>query len=113
MNRVPGEATAQGVRVLGWEVAVRAGGRRALGAAVDALVRPEDLALRPSPEGRGVVVGKTFFGAVTRVAVLLGEDVTVQIDGASAEAAAVEPGTVVVVELTAPEVMVAEPPAAP
>ncbi len=113
MNRVPGEATAHGVRVLDRSAAVRGGGGPTPGTRVDVLVRPEDLALRPSADGRGVVVGKTFLGAVTRVAVLLGEGVTVQVDRSSAEAAAVDPGTVVVVELTAPEVMVAEPPPAP
>ena len=43
--------------------------------------------------GNGIVTTRTFLGSVTRVGVLLSGDVTVQIDKASSEAAALAPGT--------------------
>ena len=50
---------------------------------------------------------RTFLGSVTRVGVLLSGDVTVQIDKASSEAAALAPGTSVQVSLPVDPVLVA------
>lgn len=110
MNRVPGRASERGVVVLGREVAVRGGtgAQRPLGSVVDVLVRPEELTVVPASAGASVVVGKTFFGAVTRVAVLLEQGVTVEVDRHSAEAAALDPGALVDVTVAVPEVMLAE-----
>ena len=110
MNRVPGRASDRGVVVLGREVAVRGDGHRPPGLQVDVLVRPEELALAPSAQSADVVIGKTFFGAVTRVSVLLRAGVTVQVDLNSADASALDPGTPVEVTVSAPEVMLAEAP---
>ncbi len=111
MNRVPGVASERGVAVFGREVAVRGGTSRSAGARVDVLVRPEELSVAPSEEGSSVVVGKTFFGAVTRVSVLLEEGATVQVDRSSTDAAALDPGMIVTVTVTATEVMLADAPA--
>jgi putative spermidine/putrescine transport system ATP-binding protein len=111
MNRIPARASAGGVVVLGREVAVRGDLRTSPGAGVDVLVRPEELAFGPTG-GRGVVVGKTFFGAVTRVSVLLDGGNTVNVDRNSADAAGLEPGELVEVAVVAAEVMVAESDAA-
>ena len=112
MNRVPGRTSDRGVVVLGREVAVRGDGHRPPGLQVDVLVRPEELALAlaPSAQSADVVIGKTFFGAVTRVSVLLQAGVTVQVDLNSADASTLDPGTPVEVTVSAPEVMLAEAP---
>jgi len=109
MNRVPGRTSERGVVVLGREVAVRGDMRRAPGSRVDVLVRPEELTV--SGLSGNIVMGKTFYGAVTRVAVLLDEGVTVQVDQTSAEAAVLDPGAPVDVTVLAPEVMLADVPA--
>jgi putative spermidine/putrescine transport system ATP-binding protein len=61
---------------------------------VDVLVRPEGLRMEVIENGNGIVTTRTFLGSVTRVGVLLSGDVTVQIDKASSEAAALAPGHV-------------------
>ncbi len=109
MNRIPARGSASGAVVLGSEVAVRGGTSVLAGTEVSVLVRPEQLTFTQDSDGRGIVMGKTFLGAVTRVAVLLDDGVTVQVDRSSAEAAGVEPGAAVAVEVLAPEVMVADP----
>ncbi len=109
MNRVPGRASERGVVVFGREVAVR-GEHRAPGTSVDVLVRPEELALAPSAESANIVMGKTFYGAMTRVSVLLDEGVTIQVDRTSADAAALDPGASVEVTVVTPEVMLADTP---
>ena len=53
---------------------------------------------------------RTFLGSVTRVAVLLSGDVTVQVDKPSTEAAALAPGTSVSVTLPPEPVLVAPRP---
>ena len=77
------------------------------GGAVDVLVRPEGLNMEVAEHGNGIVTTKTFLGSVTRVGVLLSGDVTVQIDKASSEAAALAPGTSVSVTLPPEPVLVA------
>ncbi len=109
MNRVPGRLVAAGVSVLNTVLPVRSGGAGPVGSAVDVMVRPEDLRVAASEHGDGIVMTKTFLGSVTRVVVLLGHGVTVRIDQSSSEAARLEPGAAVAVEVTSTEVMVAEP----
>jgi putative spermidine/putrescine transport system ATP-binding protein len=109
MNRIPGVRTAGGVSVLGREVPVRGEARGQPGDNVDVLARPEELAVALSSTGGGVVMGKTFFGAVTRLSVLLDEGVTVQVDKSSSESMGIDPGAAVEVSLVAHEVMLAEP----
>ena len=117
MNRIPGELQGGGtVSVLGGTVPVRGPGGsvgqspdQAIGGdqAVDVLVRPEGLTMQVGQNGNGIVTTRTFLGSVTRVGVLLSGDVTVQIDKASSEAAALAPGTSVQVALPTDPVLVA------
>jgi putative spermidine/putrescine transport system ATP-binding protein len=75
--------------------------------AVDVLVRPEGLTMAVIENGNGIVTTRTFLGSVTRVAVLLSGDVTVQVDKASSEAGALAPGTSVSVTLPSEPVLIA------
>jgi putative spermidine/putrescine transport system ATP-binding protein len=109
MNRIPGRVTASGVSVLGKEVGIRGERRGTPGMAVDVLVRPEELAVEVVGSGGGVVMGKTFYGAVTRLAVLLDEGTVVQVDVSTTEAAAIDPGAAVELAVVVREVMLAEP----
>jgi putative spermidine/putrescine transport system ATP-binding protein len=109
MNRVPGELQSGGtVLVLGTNVPVRGQGPEGVdGNAVDVLVRPEGLKMEVTEHGNGIVTTRTFLGSVTRVGVLISGDVTVQIDKASSEAAALAPGTSVSVSMPPEAVHVA------
>ena len=113
MNRIPGELQGSGsVTALGRTVPVR-GQAPAGSAAVDVLVRPEGLTMDVRENGNGIVTTRTFLGSVTRVGVLLGGDIAVQVDKPSAEAAALAPGASVALSLPAQPVLVAprrEPP---
>src|SRR5215469_11475829 len=107
MNRVPGQLAEGGtVTALGVSVPVLEAPDVAPGP-VDVLVRPEGLALGPDPAGNGIVAGRTFYGAVTRVTVLLDGDTEVRVDIPSGEAAALAPGSAVRVSLPAAPVLVA------
>jgi putative spermidine/putrescine transport system ATP-binding protein len=121
MNRIPG-AIADGGRVglLGSEVDIRTAvlggvglgsgagsGSYSSGTPVDVLVRPEGLAVTPSPRGRGIVMTTTFLGSITRLGVLLDEDVMVYAD-LSNSAVAIPTGSAVEVTLTERSVMVAD-----
>jgi putative spermidine/putrescine transport system ATP-binding protein len=117
MNRIPGVITDDGrVSLLGSVVDIRTavvgagfGGNAVLasGTPVDVLVRPEGLAVTPSPEGGGIVMTTTFLGSITRLGVLLDEDVMVYAD-LSNSAVAVPAGSAVEVTLTERSVMVAD-----
>ena len=109
MNRIPARSTSSGVVVLGRQVPVRGSFRVALGSTVDVLVRPEELTISAVGAGAGVVMGKTFFGAVTRLTVLLDGEIMVQVDENTADAASILPGSAVELRVGAPEVMVADP----
>ena len=106
MNRIPGELQSDRlVAVLGGLVPAAEGSHEAPGY-VDVLVRPEGLRLELIQNGNGIVTNRTFLGSVTRVSVLLSGDVTVQVDKASSEAAALPPGTSVTVSLPPEPVLV-------
>ena len=112
MNRIPAELQGGGmVAALGSTVPVKGGGASEVGGgAVDVLVRPEGLAMQVAEHGNGIVTTKTFLGSLTRVAVLLSGDVTVQIDKPSSEAAGLAPGTSVSVALPGDPVLTAPRP---
>jgi putative spermidine/putrescine transport system ATP-binding protein len=106
MNRLPAEVAGPGtVTVLGTSCAaiedIPTSGP------VDVLVRPEGLTVAPASGGNGIVSGRTFLGAVTRLAVLLSGDTEVRVDVPSATALAMAPGTSVQVGLPATPVLVA------
>ena len=107
MNRLPAELGGGGtvVTVLGTTVPAQEGGPSS--GPVDALVRPENLTVAVAEGGDGIVTGRTFLGAVTRVAVRLSGDTEVAVDVSSAAAAAMAPGTAVQVSLPAAPVLVA------
>ena len=107
MNRLPAELGGGGtvVTVLGTTVPAQEGGPSS--GPVDALVRPENLTVTAAEGGNGIVTGRTFLGAVTRVAVRLSGDTEVVVDVSSAAAAAMAPGTAVQVGLPAVPVLVA------
>ena len=108
MNRLPGELQSGGtVTALDTTVPVVNQGADVSPGPVDVLVRPEGLTMVVIENGNGIVTTRTFLGSVTRVGVLLSGDVTVQIDKASAEAAAWAPGTSVHVALPTDPVVVA------
>ena len=111
MNRVPGMLDAAGSRVsvLGFNVPVKGSSDSGaeLTGPVDVLIRPEGLLLEITEHGNGIVTTRTFLGSVTRIAVLLSGDVTVQVDKPSAAAAAVPPGTSVSVSLPDNPVLIA------
>jgi len=107
MNRLPAELGGGGtaVTVLGVTVPVQEGGPAS--GEVDVLVRPENLTVAVAEGGNGIVSGRTFLGAVTRVAVLLSGDTEVSIDVPSSTALAMSPGTAVRVGLPGTPVLVA------
>jgi putative spermidine/putrescine transport system ATP-binding protein len=119
MNRLPAELAGPGtVTVLGTSCAmIGPGGSGGAGSPptedsptsgpVDVLVRPEGLTVAPASGGNGIVSGRTFLGAVTRLAVLLSGDTEVRVDVPSATALAMAPGTSVQVGLPATPVLVA------
>jgi hypothetical protein len=129
MNRLPGELAGPGtVTALGTSCAVIGHGGSAGGygggsphagetspriedglmsGPVDVLVRPEGLTVAAAEGGNGIVSGRTFLGAITRVAILLSGDTEVRVDLASAAALAIPPGTSVQVGLPPTPVLVA------
>jgi len=108
MNRIPAELHGGGmVTALDSTVPVRGEAPDESTSAVDVLVRPEGLTMTVIENGNGIVTTRTFLGSVTRVAVLLSGDVTVQVDKASSEAGALAPGTSVSVTLPSEPVLIA------
>jgi putative spermidine/putrescine transport system ATP-binding protein len=112
MNRIPGVTEHGRVSLLGTTVDIRTGAgdtvdARPRGTAVDVLVRPEGLRVDPSPQGRGLVMTTTFLGSVTRLGVLLDEDVMVYVDQPNS-AEQIPVGTAAEVTLTERDVMVSD-----
>jgi putative spermidine/putrescine transport system ATP-binding protein len=112
MNRIPGVIEDGRVTLLGASVDIRtvadsAEVQRASGTPVDVLVRPEGLAVSASPNGKGIVMTTTFLGSVTRLGVLLDEDVMVYVDQPNS-AIQVPVGSAAEVRLTERDVMVAD-----
>ena len=112
MNRIPGVIAGDRVRLLSTVAAIRrsAGAPREpylSGTPVDVLVRPEGLAVTPSAQGGGIVMTTTFLGSITRLGVLLDEDVMVYVD-LPTTADPVAAGSAVEVTLTERDVMVTE-----
>jgi putative spermidine/putrescine transport system ATP-binding protein len=100
INRIPGRITGAGrLEVLGQTLGHQ-GPSRPLGA-IDVLVRPEALTLRTGPAGAGIVTATTFLGSVTRVSVLLSDEVEIRVDVRSAEAAPFTAGSAVDVGIDA------------
>jgi putative spermidine/putrescine transport system ATP-binding protein len=106
MNRLPAELGSGGtVTVLSSTVPAQDGAPAS--GQVDALVRPENLTVAVAEDGNGIVTGRTFLGAITRVKVRLSGDTEVAVDVSSATALAMSPGTAVAVSLPGDPVLVA------
>ena len=100
MNRLPGELGGGGstVTVLGITVPVQPGGPAS--GPVDALDPPGEPDRQRRPRAATASsTGRTFLGAVTRVAVRLSGDTEVSVDVSSTVALAMTPGTAVEVGL--------------
>ena len=114
MNRIPGVITDGRVTLLGSTVDIRTaadhadlpgclgdqGGRARSG--------PKAWRSVASPSGRGIVMTTTFLGSVTRLGVLLDEDVMVYVDQPNS-AVQVPVGSAAEVSLTERDVMVVDP----
>jgi putative spermidine/putrescine transport system ATP-binding protein len=109
MNRLPAEVVPGGIRVLGQVITPVDVAGRSVGAAVDALIRPEGLTAEPVEHGSGIVAHKTFLGGTTRLSVLLSEELTVQVDSPSVHAARLTIGESVDITPRDTQVLVADP----
>ncbi len=103
MNRIPGDM----LDLLGGATATASSGTAGT-AGMDALVRPEGLAITPSRTGNGIVTSRTFLGQLTRLNVRLSGDVEVQVDQQSTLSAGISPGDPVEVSLRDAPVLLAE-----
>jgi putative spermidine/putrescine transport system ATP-binding protein len=102
VSRLPGEIVSPGtVAVLGSRLAVpnAASAELATGTAVDVLVRPESIRIRPSPAGPAVVVRASFFGASVRVVAVLPGGVEVASTISAADSYALPAGVRADIEL--------------
>ncbi len=113
MNRLPGRLGDAGdVQVLGQRLTVLNADGRQPGAAVEALLRPEAVAVVPDAAGSGEVTQRTFLGSSVRLEVALdgGERVLVE---ASSHDVGVTVGARVGIRILAGSVVVADPGVAP
>ena len=102
VSRLPGEIVGPGtVSVLGSRLAVPNVDSAELptGSAVDVLVRPESIRIRPSDDGPAVVVRASFFGASVRVVAALPGGVEVASTLSAADSYALPAGARADIEL--------------
>ncbi|MER6030215.1 ABC transporter ATP-binding protein [Streptomyces sp. NPDC001851] len=104
MSRIPGELKDGTVQVLGQRLP--ADGEVSDGA-VDVLVRPEAVQLRPDEQGGARIVATAFLGAVVRVTVRLADGTEAKADLPAHEATGLGAGTPVDVSLPERPVLVA------
>lgn len=105
-SRVPVEMNGQEVVVFGQRCAVRTGDSLSISGPIDALLRPEDVAIAVDPDGNGFVTHKSFFGATTRLVVQV-EEIPVRVDVRSDVGADLALGQHVRVSINARDVLVA------
>ena len=103
-SRVPVERVGNEVTLFGATCRVREGAPAS--GALDALLRPEDVALEADPAARSFVTHKSFLGATTRMTVQL-DEVIVRVDVRSDVAADIELGDRVALRVVARDVLVA------
>jgi putative spermidine/putrescine transport system ATP-binding protein len=104
-SRIPVQRDGGEVVVFGQRCLVR-GDDPMSAAGVDALLRPEDVAINVDPAGKGFVTHRSFLGAMTRLAVQVGES-TIRVDVRSDAAADIELGTRVEPTVIARDVLIA------
>jgi putative spermidine/putrescine transport system ATP-binding protein len=78
-SRVPVVMDNKEVVIFGQRCAVRTGDSDDVSGPIDALLRPEDIAVVIDPQGDGFITHKSFFGATTRLVVQVGE-IPVRVD---------------------------------
>jgi putative spermidine/putrescine transport system ATP-binding protein len=105
-SRVPVERTGDDVIVFGQRCPIRSGGTATALDVVDALLRPEDVAIEVDPDAKGFVVHRNFLGATTRLTVQV-DEIPVRVDVRSDVAADIEPGTHVRLTVISRDVLVA------
>ena len=105
-SRVPVEMSGQGVVIFGQRCPVRSGESSSVTGAADALLRPEDIAIDVTEDGKGFVTRKSFLGAMTRLVVQVG-DLSVRVDVRSDVGSDIELGTRVQPRIVARDVLVA------
>jgi putative spermidine/putrescine transport system ATP-binding protein len=105
-SRVPVDASGHEVVVFGQRCPVRSGEGSELTGAVDALLRPEDIAIEVDPNGLGFVTRKSFLGAMTRLVVQIGE-IPVRVDMRSERASEIDLGTRVQPSIVSRDVLIA------
>jgi putative spermidine/putrescine transport system ATP-binding protein len=90
MNRLPGRVGDSGdVVVLGHRLAILNPGGRQPGVAVEALLRPEAIAIVPDSAGTGEVTQRTFLGSSVRLEVALDGGQKVLVEASSHDAGVV------------------------
>ena len=104
-SRVPVTLAGDAVELFGQVVPARVSDA-GLAGAVDAVLRPEEVAVEVDPAGVGFVTHKSFFGATTRLVVQVGE-VPIRVDLRSDLAVDIDLGTHVRPTVVARDVLVA------
>ena len=113
MNRLPGRLGDSGdVQVLGQRLTVLNTDGRQSGAAVEALLRPEAVAVVPDAAGSGEVTQRTFLGASVRLEVALDGGQRVLVEASSHDVGVVV-GSRVGIRILTDSVAVTDPGAAP
>ncbi len=107
-SRIPAVRHGDHVEVLGREVRIRGDLNMVPAGELEALLRPEDLALTVNPTGLGVVTHRSFLGSTTRVGVGIA-GTNVRVDVRSSEADHLELGTRVEISVSARDVLVTTP----
>ena len=105
-SRVPVQMDGQEVVIFGQRCAVRTGDSLAITGPIDALLRPEDVAIEVDAAGEAFITHKSFFGATTRLVVQVGE-IPVRVDVRSDVGADIALGTHVRASIIARDVLVA------
>ncbi len=105
-SRVPVQMDGQEVVIFGQRCAVRTGDSSAITGPIDALLRPEDVAIEVDAAGEAFITHKSFFGATTRLVVQVGE-IPVRVDVRSDVGADIALGTHVRPSIIARDVLVA------
>jgi putative spermidine/putrescine transport system ATP-binding protein len=105
-SRVPVERSGPEIVIFGQHCPVRSGDPGAAAGPIDALLRPEDVAIEVDASASGFVTHKSFRGATTRLVVQVGE-IPMRVDVRSDVAADIELGTHVRASVVARDVLIA------
>jgi putative spermidine/putrescine transport system ATP-binding protein len=105
-SRVPVERTGDEVVVFGQRCPVRSGDSVGASVGIDALLRPEDVAIDIDRDAPAFVIHRSFLGATTRLVVQYGE-IPIRADIRSEVAADIELGTHVFLRVISRDVLVA------